>query len=205
MDESKYQTQVVVLDTCILISNVLRFLSLGLAKAGYFQPAWSPQIREEWLRNASRLWEVERSELEQDWALWEQWFPLADQGIVHNYQEGLRYSDPKDWHVIAAARAAQHSFPGGCVGILTKNTKDFNRSELKRLDIARWAPDAFFCELWPRAQAVFMPLLQQMPDAVRAPDKEPLSTEALLKRERLFELAKRYTAVNNGMVPLDLG
>lgn len=192
MSEPGKSTEVVVLDTCVLISNVLRFLSLGLAQAGVFQPVWSPQIREEWLRNASRLWEVERSALEFDWARWEQQFPLADQGIVHNYQEGLRYSDPKDWHVIAAARAAQQRFPNQPVSILTKNTKDFNRSELRRFHIERKAPDAFFCELWPRAQEVFLALLEQMPVAVRSPDKAQLSVEALLKRERLFELAKRY-------------
>ncbi len=198
MHEPKVNTEIVVLDTCVLISNVLRFLSLGLAKAGHFQPAWSLHIREEWLRNASRLWEVERSALELDWTQWEQQFPLADQGIVHGFQEGLKYSDPKDWHVIAAARAAQHNFPDQPVSILTKNSKDFNRSELKRLQIVRWAPDAFFCQLWPQAHADFIELLQQMPQAVRSPAKDLLSTEALLKRERLFELAKLWATVNTG-------
>lgn len=192
MHEPKAPTEVVVLDTCILISNVLRFLSLGLARAGYFQPAWSPHIREEWLRNAARLWQVERAALERDWTQWERDFPLANQGIVHSFQEGLRYSDPKDWHVIAAARAAQLNFPAQPISILTKNSKDFNRSELKRLGIARWAPDLFFCALWPQAQMAFRLLLQQLPAAVRAPDKELLSVEALLKRERLFDLAKLY-------------
>ncbi len=194
MHEPTSQTEVVVLDTCVLISNVLRFLSLGLAQAGHFQPAWSPHIREEWLRNAARLWQVERSALELDWAEWEQRFPLANQGIVHHFQEGLRYSDPKDWHVIAAARAAQFNFPEQPVSILTKNSKDFNRSELKRLGIMRWAPDLFFYALWPQAQLTFRHLLHQLPEAVRAPDKEALSVEALLKRERLFELAKLYAA-----------
>lgn len=193
MVEPNSHTEVVVLDTCILISNVLRFLSLGLAQAGYFQPAWSPHIREEWLRNASRLWHVERSALELDWAQWEQQFPRANQGIVHSFQDGLKYSDPKDWHVIAAARAAQANFAHQPVSILTKNSKDFNRSELKRLGITRWAPDRFFCALWPQAQTHLQLLLQQLPAAVRAPDKALLTTEALLKRERLFDLARLCT------------
>lgn len=190
MHALKSNTECVVLDTCILISNVLRFLSLGLAQAGYFQPVWSLSIREEWLRNASRLWQVDRAQLELDWEKWEQLFPLANQGLVHGFQEGLFYSDPKDWHVIAAARAAQVSFNHTPTSILTKNSKDFNRSELKRLDITRWTPDAFFCHLWPQAHATFQLLLEQLPQAVRAPDKEPLSVDLLLKRERLFDLAK---------------
>lgn len=193
MVEPNTHTEVVVLDTCILISNVLRFLSLGLAQAGYFQPVWSPHIREEWLRNASRLWHVERSALELDWAQWEQQFPRANQGIVHGFQDGLKYSDPKDWHVIAAARAAQANFAHQPVSILTKNSKDFNRSELKRLGITRWAPDHFFCALWPQAKTHLQLLLQQLPAAVRAPDKALLTTEALLKRERLFDLARLCT------------
>lgn len=179
---------IVVLDTCILISNVLRFISLSLADKGYFQPAWSPIIRNEWLRNASRLWHVERSQLALDWAQWNTDYPLADQGVVEPYKEGLKYSDPKDWHVIAAARAAQARFPHLKVGILTRNIKDFNRSELARLDIARLQPDDFFCALWPQAQPDFVEILARMPTALTASYKTPLSLTELLKRERLFNL-----------------
>lgn len=179
---------IVVLDTCILISNVLRFISLSLAAKGYFQPAWSPIIRNEWLRNASRLWQVERSRLALDWAQWDTDYPLADQGVVEPYKEGLKYSDPKDWHVIAAARAAQVRFPHLKVGILTRNIKDFNRSELARLGIARLQPDDFFCTLWPQAQPSFVEILARMPAALTASHKTPLPLADLLKRERLFNL-----------------
>lgn len=181
---------VVVLDTCILLSNVLRFISLSLAKKGYFQPAWSWVIRDEWLRNASRLWDVEVAQLEQDWELWEQQFPQANQGNIQAYKEGLIYSDPKDWHVIAAAKAVKAQHPHCTVGILTRNTKDFNRSELARLGIQRLEPDAFFCALWPHAEEDFIKLFQQLPVATQAPDKPLLSLRELLKRERLFNLNK---------------
>lgn len=188
----KVAIDIVVIDTCILISNVLRFLSLGLAQEGYFQPAWSPLIRDEWLRNASRLWSVQRSELEKDWQRWECFFPLADQGIVKSWQQGLQYSDPKDWHVIAAARAAQDRFPHRSVSILTRNTKDFNRGELRRLAIERWSPDAFFCAFLPVASNTLMSLLVDLPLAVKAPNKSTLPVEDLLKRERLFVLNQYY-------------
>lgn len=192
MHASKLPVDVVVIDTCVLISNVLRFLSLGLAKAGYFQPAWSPKIRDEWLRNASRLWSVDSVLLEKDWVEWDTTFPLADQGVVHSWQEGLQYSDPKDWHVIAAARAAQTRFTGRSVSILTRNIKDFNRGELRRLGIERWSPDAFFCALLPFASLDILRLLEALPLAVKAPDKPELSVVELLKRERLFVLNQFY-------------
>lgn len=184
----KLPPPVVVLDACILISNVLRFISLSLAARGYFQPAWSPIIGDEWLRNASRLWQVERSQLALDWAQWQVDFPLADQGDIQLYKAGLKYSDPKDWHVIAAARAAQAHYPERSVGILTRNIKDFNRSELARLGIERLQPDTFFCALWPIAKSDFIEILRQMPEAISATDKKPLALTELLKRERLFNL-----------------
>lgn len=185
-------TPIVVLDACVMISNVLRYLCLGLARAQVFQPAWSPVIADEWRRNASRLWEVPESQLQLDWDAWQQEFPLADQGNVQLFKEGLRYSDPKDWHVIAAARAAQENFSGRTVGVLTKNLKDFNKSELRRMGLVLWAPDQFLEGLWAEHARLLLSLLEAMPDAVRAPDKPLLSVEALLKRERLYRFNRCY-------------
>ena len=188
---------VVVLDTCILISNVLRYLCFALAKQGLYQPIWSAKIRDEWLRNASRLWSVPVEQLALDWDEWEHQYPLADQGIVKTWEQGLQYSDPKDWHVIAAARAAQARFQTRYVHVLTRNSKDFNRSELRRLALSRWEPDGFLCVLWDEGGADWSKLLEAMPAAVTAPDKPLLSVTALLKRERLFNLAKRYESREN--------
>ena len=44
---------VVVLDTCVLISNVLRRMLLRLATEGCFRVAWSSVIGDEWCRNAA--------------------------------------------------------------------------------------------------------------------------------------------------------
>src|SRR5690554_1117924 len=109
-------TPIVVLDACVMISNVLRYLCLGLARAQLFK-------------------------------------------------EGLRYSDPKDWHVIAAARAAQENFSGRTVGVLTKNLKDFNKSELRRMGLVLWAPDQFLEGLWAEHARLLLSLLEAMPDA----------------------------------------
>lgn len=185
-------TPVVVLDACVLISNVLRYLCLGLAREQVFQPAWSPVIADEWRRNAARLWDVPELQLQVDLDAWQLEFPNADQGNVQEFKEGLKYSDPKDWHVIAAARAAQQSFADREVGVLTKNLRDFNKSELRRLGIRLWAPDQFLEGLWAEHARLLLPLLEAMPEAVRAPDKPLLSVTALLKRERLYRFNRCY-------------
>lgn len=183
---------VVVLDSCVLISNVLRFICLGLAQAGVYTPAWSAIIGDEWARNASRLWQVPITDLYKDWERWQHEFPLADQGNVQAYKSGLKYSDHKDWHVIAAARAAQVSFPHTSVHILTKNLKDFNRSELKRLGVTLAAPDAYLEQIFVEHPMLMRALLKQLPEAVKLPTKPALEVEALLKRERLFCLNRSY-------------
>src|SRR3546814_10873146 len=45
----------VVLDTCVLMSNALRWLLLRLGSHGCFCPVWSPIIADEWRRNAARI------------------------------------------------------------------------------------------------------------------------------------------------------
>ena len=191
-EQSDSAALVLVLDACVLISNVLRFLCLGLARADVYLPAWSAIIGDEWARNASRLWKVPVQALHQDWEAWQREFPHADQANVQAYKEGLKYSDPKDWHVIAAARSAQLAYPEHHVHILTKNVKDFNRSELKCLGLSVLPLDQFLLNVLGTHPAIMATLLEQLPAAVKLSDKPLLSVDALLKRERLFGLNRRY-------------
>src|SRR3546814_7369371 len=59
--------EVIVLDTCVLISNVLRRAFLHLAAQGCFELAWSPVIGDEWRRNAARLWGVSDADIGDQW------------------------------------------------------------------------------------------------------------------------------------------
>ncbi len=95
-----------VLDTCVLLSNVLRRVFLHLADQGCFLPVWSHRIGSEWRRNAQRIWGVPAADIETQWCELQAAFPGACQGDVSPYEAGLQRSDPKDWHVIAAGRAA---------------------------------------------------------------------------------------------------
>jgi len=214
----------VVLDTCVLLSRPVSSLLLGLAQAQYVQPYWSHLIKEEWWRHAGRLWGWSTPALEQLWHQWQEEHPQACLGGVQAHMPALKYSDPKDWHVIAAARAAQsqsqHHFqsqahsqahsqaffqprplPQTCspsqpplpvmTVIVTRNTKDFNRSELRRLGLLRQDPDQFL-----RQQAAVIPgpvwadlLIQVQQQGIQSMQQAglmPKTIEVVLRQERLF-------------------
>ncbi|PJX23830.1 PIN domain-containing protein [Advenella sp. S44] len=180
--------QCAVLDTCVLMSTVLKNLLLRLAQSGMFEPVWADYIGQEWRRNASRVWTVSDDEISLLWQDMQTAFPRADMGIVSAFETGLTKSDPKDWHVIAAGRAALTLYPGRSVCILTRNLRDFNRSELRLLGLSLYEPDQFLIKCYERDPDRFMQLLDRVPDdAVKiGRPREPLQT--VLKRERLFRL-----------------
>lgn len=183
---------VLVLDTCVLISNVLRRLLLAVADEQLFKPVWSPIIGDEWRRNAGRLWKVMPTSIKEQWEALQQRYPDADLGDSSEFKKNLRYSDPKDWHVIASARLAQQHYPERSVGILTRNLKDFNRSELRRLGISLWDPDQLL-NLYMAAQPELMQrLLDDLPALMLTPEAQALDTHTLLKRDRLFALGQSY-------------
>lgn len=181
---------IVVADTCVLISSVMRSLVLGLAQQRCFTVAWSTVIGQEWKRNAGRLWQVADDDIAQQWAALQQAFPDADLGDVSPFKEGLRHSDPKDHHVVAAGRAARVRWPQADVAVLTRNIRDFNRSELRRHGLQLYDPDLFLWRChqhWPDHMQV---LLEGLPAQVASPERPQLPLEALLRRERLFRLNK---------------
>ncbi|MGH8813216.1 MAG: PIN domain-containing protein [Advenella sp.] len=180
--------QRVVLDTCVLMSTILKNLLLRLAQAGMFEPVWADYIGQEWRRNASRVWAVSEQDIATHWQDMQSAFPRADMGIVSEFETELSKSDPKDWHVIAAGRAALALYPGQSVCILTRNLRDFNRSELRLLGLSLFDPDQFLVKCYELAPDLLMQLLALIPDDAEriGRPREPL--EAVLKRERLFRL-----------------
>jgi len=187
---------ILVLDTCVLLSNVLRRVLLRLAMQGCFLPVWSTRIGAEWRRNAARIWDVPLVDVEEQWAALQQAFPLADQGEVEAFESGLRRSDPKDWHVIAAGRAAKYQYPGQAAAIVTRNLKDFNRTELRGYGLSLFDPDELLLRChaaWPEAMRTLMP---DIPRMAAAPGQQPASLETILKRERLFRLNRLYRSLS---------
>lgn len=183
-----------VLDTCVLLSNGVRRVLLDLAKRGRFVPVWSDIIGAEWRRNAARIWKVDDEAVTAQWQVWQQQFPQASQTGLEVWKEGLQYSDPKDWHVIAAGRAALAARPGAEVFIVSYNTRDFNRSELRRLGLQVQNPDQTLSALWPDCARLIQDELGRVFDEQDEPvpaDRRQFAS-MLLKRERLFRLNKLY-------------
>jgi hypothetical protein len=181
----------VVLDACVLMSSIVRPLLLRLARAGLFAPVWSARIGEEWIRNAARLWEVRTDEVTALWDAMRREFPDADAGDVAPYETGLRYSDPKDHHVIAAglakrARCGLQQPPA--VLVMTWNLKDFNRSEMRRLGLDVFNPDRMLSQWWGLSPAALRLALQDTAADAVAIGREPEPLETTLHRARLYRL-----------------
>lgn len=183
---------IVVLDTCILISNVLRRLLLRLADQACFQPAWSDIIGDEWRRNVARVWETEPENIAAEWAALQTAYPHANQTDIDPFKQGLVYSDPKDWHVIAAARAALAQQPTASVAVVTRNLRDFRRAELRRLGIDLLDPDQLLVRCLVHHPNALHPALTQIPTDLAAQGRPLEPLETILKRERLFRLNKLY-------------
>lgn len=183
---------ILVLDTCVLLSNVLRRVLLRLAAQGCFLPVWSERIGAEWRRNAARIWRVSHQDIEAQWDALQQAFPDADQGDVSHFERGLHRSDPKDWHVIAAGRAAKGLHPGRTAAIVTRNTKDFNRTELRGYGLTLFEPDELLLRFHLAQPQRMQAVMPDIPALATAPGQPPASLEAILKRERLFRLNRAY-------------
>jgi len=181
----------VVLDACVLMSTVLRQLLLRVADAGVFLPVWTERIGEEWRRNAARLWQIPPERLAGQWADMNQRFPGALEGDTAAYEAVLRYSDPKDFHVIAAglarrARCGLQRVP--VVQVMTWNLKDFNRSELRRQGLDAYTPDHLLARWWQAGPARLAPAVRQVADDYAALGRAPEPLADTLHRERLYRL-----------------
>ncbi|WP_298014881.1 PIN domain-containing protein [uncultured Castellaniella sp.] len=186
----------VVLDACVLMSTVQRQLLLRVADQGVFQPIWTERIGEEWRRNAARLWQIPPETLAEQWDAMNQCFPGAMEANTAPYEIGLRYSDPKDFHVIAAglarrARCGLQRPPA--VQVMTWNLKDFDRSELRRQGLDAYSPDQLLAEWWRAGSSRLDAAVQAVAADSVALGHAPEPLADTLQRERLHRL-KRLTA-----------
>ena len=183
----------VVLDACVLMSTVQRQLLLRVADQGVFLPVWTERIGEEWRRNAARLWQIPPDTLMAQWDAMNQRFPDALEINTAPYEVGLRYSDPKDFHVIAAGLARRArcglQYPPA-VRVMTWNLKDFNRSELRRLGLDAYSPDHLLSGWWSTAASCLRAALQAVPADVAALGRPPEALAETLHRERLYRLRR---------------
>lgn len=186
----------VVLDACVLMSTLQRQLLLRLAAQGVFQPVWTEHIGEEWRRNAARVWQIPTGKLAEQWDAMNQRFPGAMEINTGPYEVGLRYSDAKDLHVIAAglarrARCGLQRPPA--VHVMTWNLKDFDRSELRRQGLDVYSPDQLLANWWRAGSARLDAAVQAVAADSVALGRTPEPLADTLHRERLHRLQRLST------------
>lgn len=181
---------ILVLDACVMMSGLQRRLMLALGACGIFQPAWSERIGDEWKRNARRIWDIPAENLQADWDTMQSAFPGAMAHEIERYEQGLRYSDPRDWHVIAVAREMRERHPDSPVEILTLNLKDFNRPELRRLGLSALTPDRKLAAWWPAHETHIRREIAELDAADPSPGRTRLPMRERLSRERLLLLGR---------------
>lgn len=172
------------LDACVLFPTVMREMLLGVAKAGVFEPQFSPRVLEEWARATRKIGpEAEvfaRSEIALLRAAW----PKAEVEPTAALMGRLWLPDADDVHVLAAAIA------GSADGIITLNAKDFPRGTLAEEGLSRVDPDGFLHQIWQASPEIVADVGAAVLGTARQLSGEDWTTRALFKKARLPRLAK---------------
>lgn len=177
-----------VLDACVLYPTVLREILQGAANAGLFQPVFSDRILREWVLATAKLGPAAPALAEGEAAVLRASFPRA---IVREHPEieaRLVLPDPNDRHVLASAIAS------GADVIVTFNAQDFPGHVLATECITRRDPDGFLWELQSSHPEVMARIVEEVRAKAEAISGQPIGLKPLLKRARLFRLAKALGA-----------
>jgi predicted nucleic acid-binding protein len=177
-----------VLDACVLFPTVLREILQGAAEAGLFLPVYSDRILREWVLATAKLGPEAPAIAEGEAALLRAAFP---RGLIREQPQieaRLLLPDPNDRHVLATAIAS------GADAIVTFNAQDFPGHVLAAEGITRRDPDGFLWEL----QSSHPERMDGIVETVRAKAEaifgQTVTLKSLLKRARLYRLAKALGA-----------
>ncbi|MCF6443560.1 RSP_2648 family PIN domain-containing protein [Nereida sp. MMG025] len=174
----------VMIDACVLYPTVMRQVVIGAARAGLYQPQWSPRLLEEWARAAARHGGADEAAARSEAVMLNAAFPRANVQPREGDLKRLWLPDENDIHVLAAAVAGSTDI------ILTNNAKDFPRGLLAEEGVSRADPDQFLLGLW---QANPDPIAQVVEDVRVEADRlsgSTWSTRGLLKKARMPRLGK---------------
>jgi len=132
-----------ILDACVLYPAPVRDILLSFAREGLYQPKWTGQIQEEWIRNLLiNRPDLTRIQLEGLVQTMNTAFPDAD---VRGYEDRItviELPDEDDRHVVAASLVSESDL------IITFNLKDFPPGRLKAFEVEAQHPDDFLVELY---------------------------------------------------------
>jgi predicted nucleic acid-binding protein len=174
----------VVLDACVLYPTVLREILQGAGAAGLYQPVFSDRILREWVLATAKLGPTAPAIAEGEAAMLRAAFPRA---LVREHTEieaRLILPDPNDRHVLATAIAS------GADAIITFNAQDFPGHVLAAEKLTRRDPDGFLWELQSRHPDAMVRIVEAVRAKAEAISGQPVPLKALLKRAKLYRLAK---------------
>lgn len=174
----------VVLDACVLYPTILREILQGAGEAGLYQPVFSDRILREWVLATAKLGPAAPVIAEGEAVGLRAAFP---RGLVRAHPEieaRLILPDENDRHVLASAIAS------GADAIVTFNAQDFPGHVLASEGIARRDPDGFLWELHSRHPEAMERIVETVRARAEAISGQPVALKGLLKRARLYRLAK---------------
>jgi predicted nucleic acid-binding protein len=177
-----------VLDACVLYPTVLREILQGAGEAGLYQPIFSDRILREWVLATAKLGPEAPVMAAGEAAAFRAAFP---RGLLRAHPEieaRLLLPDPDDIHVLATAIAS------GAEAIVTFNAQDFPGHLLAAEGVTRRDPDGFLWELQSRDPQSMAGIVETVRAKAEAISGQPVPLRTLMKRARLYRLAKALGA-----------
>lgn len=187
-----------VLDACVLYSAFLRDLFMRLTVRFAFQPIWSEEIHDEWMRNVLKNRpDLERETLENTRRQMDRYGRDCLAPNYHGLLDTLTLPDANDRHVLAAAIAAH------APTIVTFNLSDFPAASLAPYGIEAQHPDVFLSALFDSDAERFVQAVRDLLAALHNPPVslanrlERMQTLGLEETARRVEEAFNIEAFNN--------
>jgi hypothetical protein len=174
----------IFLDACVLFPTVTREMLLGVARAGVFEPQWSPRVLEEWARATLKIGPEAEVFARGEIALLNAAWPRAE--IIPNpgLQARLWLPDANDIHVLSAA------ITGSADSIMTVNAKDFPRNILAEEGLTRIDPDSYLYQVWQASPEVVSSVAEGVLATARKLSGENWQMRNLFKKARLPRIGK---------------
>lgn len=180
---------IAVLDACILYPPSLRDLLMRVAVAGVYEPRWTEEIHDEWIRNVlADNPDVTPAQLERTRRLMNQAVPS---GLVSGYEThlpSLSLPDANDRHILAAAIEARAGV------IVTFNLADFPVTTLEAYGIEPAHPDLFLSTLFDDNFDLFLRAVRTHRASLKNPPKTAAEYIQTLRTTGLKGLALRVEA-----------
>ena len=157
-----------VLDACVLYSAPLRDFWMNLAVQAVFQPKWTAEIQEEWIRSLlENRPSLKREHLERTQQCMERagrdWEVPEYESVISS----LTLPDPNDRHVLAAAIVSEASV------IVTFNLSDFPKAALAPHGVRALHPDLFAFDLLEEDAEGFLAAVRRHRASLKNPSKSP--------------------------------